>query len=130
MSTTTQEPSGLQVAESGDTPVIAFVEKVIYEACKRGAKDIRLSTLGDNNIDYNLGDGVWRTIASERMAYVRAAITRLKIVAGMSIAEQRRIQRARINFVHPDVRLAFQCVFQCVCIPDGSKGEIFYLSRE
>jgi type II secretory ATPase GspE/PulE/Tfp pilus assembly ATPase PilB-like protein len=93
-----QETSHAQHASQQDTrPVIRLVNAVLVDAVKQGASDIHFEPeQAFLRIRYRI-DGVLWQIRSVHDRYWPAMCVRLKILAGMDIAEQRSPQDGRVN---------------------------------
>ncbi len=80
-----------------DTPIVKFVNKVLLDAIKRGASDIHFEPYETNfRVRFRM-DGILRAVAAPP-AKLNARITaRLKVMAGLDIAERRIPQDGRIK---------------------------------
>jgi type IV pilus assembly protein PilB len=101
------EDIGFQVEEGGDetdldaaideTPVVRFINKILLDAIRKGASDIHFEPYETKyRIRYRL-DGVLRSIASPPVQMSRRLTSRLKVMAGLDIAEKRVPQDGRIK---------------------------------
>ena len=82
--------------EGDDAPIIRLVQLVITEAVKARASDIHIEPLEPRlRIRYRV-DGVCQEVDSPPKKLQNAIISRVKIMAGMDIAEKRRPQDGRI----------------------------------
>ncbi len=82
---------------SDDAPIIKLVNAMISEAVKRRASDIHVEPLENKfRIRYRI-DGVLYEIPGPPKRLQGSVISRLKIMAGMDIAEKRLPQDGRIN---------------------------------
>ena len=96
--------AGTDATEVGDTteseaPVIALVQSIIEQAVRRQASDIHFEPLGKHfRIRYRV-DGLLCDGASPPLRLQAAMISRLKIMANLSIAEKRLPQDGRIQVV-------------------------------
>ncbi|MEM9704506.1 MAG: GspE/PulE family protein [Pseudomonadota bacterium] len=80
-----------------DAPVIRFVDDLIADALKRRASDIHLEPF-ENNLSIRLRiDGALELTRSPPARFGPAVVSRLKILAGLDIAEQRLPQDGRIR---------------------------------
>ena len=86
-----------------DAPIIRLVAKTIEEALQRRASDIHVEPFQQRvRIRYRV-DGVLTEVASLEMALLAPLTSRLKIMAGLDIAEKRKPQDGRISFRANDV---------------------------
>ena len=84
--------------EGEDAPIIRLVGKTINEALQRRASDIHVEPFQQRvRIRYRV-DGVLTEVASLEMALLAPLTSRLKIMAGLDIAEKRKPQDGRISF--------------------------------
>lgn len=80
-------------------PLVRLVDAMVSDAVKRGASDIHFEPEeGFLRIRYRI-DGVLRQIRSLHKNYWSAIVVRLKVMAGMNIAETRAPQDGRISLV-------------------------------
>jgi type IV pilus assembly protein PilB len=85
------------LAETEDAPVIRLVHALIHEAFQRRASDIHLEPLEKRfRLRYRI-DGVLQEMAGPPKRLQLAVISRLKIMAHISIAEKRVPQDGRIQ---------------------------------
>ncbi|MBI4576443.1 MAG: Flp pilus assembly complex ATPase component TadA [Planctomycetes bacterium] len=83
--------------EDEDAPVIRLVQLIITEAIKKRASDVHIEPMaGKLRIRYRI-DGVCVEQDSPPKKLQGAIISRVKIMAGMDMAEKRRPQDGRIN---------------------------------
>ena len=88
------EAAGLQEYRQ---PVVRLVDALLVDAVKRRASDIHFEPEAEfGRIRYRI-DGVMRQIRSLHRNYWPAIVVRLKIIAGMNIAETRAPQDGRIT---------------------------------
>lgn len=93
---TEEESGGLDTAVD-DTPVVRFVNKVLLDAIKRGASDIHFEPYeSDYRVRFRM-DGMLRKIASPPQKLAPRLGARLKVMAGLDIAERRVPQDGRIK---------------------------------
>lgn len=86
-----------QLSQQDARPVIRLVNAVLVDAVKQGASDIHFEPeQAFLRIRYRI-DGVLWQIRSLHDRYWPAMCVRLKILAGMDIAEQRSAQDGRVN---------------------------------
>jgi type IV pilus assembly protein PilB len=89
---------GGAAAEGEDAPIIRLVGKTIEEALAQRASDIHIEPFQHRmRIRYRI-DGVLKEIASLEVALLAPMTSRLKIMAGLDIAEKRKPQDGRISF--------------------------------
>lgn len=80
-----------------ETPVVKFINKVLIDAIRKGASDIHFEPYEKNyRIRYRL-DGVLRSVAAPPIQMSRRISSRLKVMAGLDIAEKRIPQDGRIK---------------------------------
>jgi type II secretory ATPase GspE/PulE/Tfp pilus assembly ATPase PilB-like protein len=85
-------------AEGEDAPIIRLVGKTIDEALQQRASDIHIEPFQRRmRIRYRI-DGVLKEVASLEIALLPPVTSRLKIMAGLDIAEKRKPQDGRISF--------------------------------
>ena len=95
----TASGAGRGAADSDDdAPVIRLVAKTIEEALEQRASDIHVEPFQSRlRVRYRI-DGVLKEIASLEITLHAPMTSRLKIMAGLDIAERRRPQDGRIAF--------------------------------
>ena len=94
-------------ALANQAPVIKLVNVLLLDAFKTGASDIHIeSNEAGLRVRYRL-DGVLQDVSQLADQYGAAVISRIKIMAGLDIAERRRSQdgRARTRLADRDVDL-------------------------
>ncbi len=80
-----------------ETPVVRFINKVLLDAIRKGASDIHFEPYEYRyRIRYRL-DGVLKTVAGPPIQMSRRLSSRLKVMAGLDIAEKRVPQDGRIK---------------------------------
>nr|NIP18880.1 type IV-A pilus assembly ATPase PilB [Xanthomonadales bacterium]NIX13666.1 type IV-A pilus assembly ATPase PilB [Xanthomonadales bacterium] len=80
-----------------ETPVVRFINKVLLDAIRKGASDIHFEPYEARyRIRYRL-DGVLKSVASPPVQMARRLSSRLKVMAGLDIAEKRVPQDGRIK---------------------------------
>ncbi len=80
-----------------DTPVVRFVNKVLLDAIRKGASDIHFEPYESRyRIRYRM-DGVLKNMAGPPIQMARRISSRLKVMAGLDIAEKRVPQDGRIK---------------------------------
>ena len=84
-------------APGDDAPVVRLVHSIIAAAIERGASDIHFdATAGDMDVRYRVDGVMWDSTSIPRRM-VRGAVSRIKIMAELDIAERRRPQDGRIS---------------------------------
>ena len=94
---------------SEDAPVIKLVNQIVAQAVERGASDIHLAPDGrELRVRFRV-DGVLHDITTVQRRMAAGAISRIKIMAEMNIAEKRLPQDGRVGLVvdgrHVDLRV-------------------------
>jgi len=80
-----------------ETPVVRFINKVLLDAIRKGASDIHFEPYENRyRIRYRL-DGVLKNVAGPPVQMARRLASRLKVMAGLDIAEKRVPQDGRIK---------------------------------
>ncbi|MEZ6195240.1 MAG: GspE/PulE family protein [Planctomycetota bacterium] len=83
--------------EDGEAPIIRLVDSIIEDAVRTRASDIHLEGFEDQlRVRYRV-DGVCKTVARHPRHLHGPVISRLKILAGVDIAEKRKPQDGRIQ---------------------------------
>lgn len=101
-------------ASAEGEPVVELVNLALVDAIMRGASDIHVEPYADEfRVRFRL-DGVLRTVETPPIAYHRAVVSRLKILAGLKIDEHRMPQDGRIRLRLADGRV---CDFRVSVIP-------------
>ncbi len=80
-----------------DTPIVKFVNKVLLDAIKRGASDIHFEPYEQIYRVRLRMDGILRAIASPPHKLNARIASRLKVMAGLDIAERRVPQDGRLK---------------------------------
>ena len=89
------EPGGDPAVD--ETPVVRFVNKVLLDAIRKGASDIHFEPYETRyRIRYRM-DGVLKNVAGPPIQMSRRISSRLKVMAGLDIAEKRVPQDGRIK---------------------------------
>ena len=84
-------------APAEDAPVVRLVHSVIAAAIERGASDIHFDpTTGDMAVRFRIDGVMWDSTTIPRRM-VAGAISRIKIMADLDIAERRRPQDGRVS---------------------------------
>jgi len=80
-----------------DAPVVRFINKVLLDAIRKGASDIHFEPYENRyRIRYRL-DGILKNVAGPPIQMSRRLSSRLKVMAGLDIAEKRVPQDGRIK---------------------------------
>jgi len=106
---------GAAAIEGGDdlralatqAPVVKLVNAMLLDALRAGASDVHVETTTDGlRVRYRL-DGVLQDVSRLARQYQAAVVSRIKLVAGLDVAERRRAQdgRARVRVAERDVDL-------------------------
>ena len=88
------EPLALDVE---DAPVVKLVNMILRQAIKTGASDIHIEPWENKLVVRFRMDGVLHKVFSFPISIMHALISRIKIIAGMDIAERRRPQDGRVK---------------------------------
>lgn len=84
-------------AEDDDAPIIRYVNAIIFKASSERASDVHIESYEDKlKVRYRI-DGVLYDVASEDKAFQASIISRVKVMAGLNIAEKRLPQDGRIG---------------------------------
>lgn len=84
-------------SDDDDAPIIRYVNAIIFKASSERASDVHIEPYEDKlKVRFRV-DGVLQDIASEDKAFQAAIISRVKIMAGLNIAEKRLPQDGRIG---------------------------------
>ncbi|MBT8048825.1 MAG: type IV-A pilus assembly ATPase PilB [Xanthomonadales bacterium] len=95
LDTETTDDSGDPAVD--ETPVVRFINKVLLDAIRKGASDIHFEPYEARyRIRYRL-DGVLKNVAGPPIQMSRRLSSRLKVMAGLDIAEKRVPQDGRIK---------------------------------
>ncbi len=100
----------LAVEEGGgqDAAIIDLVDAIIGDAIERGASDIHIGPeQGYLLIRYRI-DGVLRRVRSLHIQYFSAIVVRVKVLAGIDIAESRKPQDGRLPCGHGGREYSFR----------------------
>jgi type II secretory ATPase GspE/PulE/Tfp pilus assembly ATPase PilB-like protein len=93
------EPKEEQLISENDSAVVRLVNQIITEAWKQGASDIHVEPGGserETRIRFRV-DGRCLDYIQIPAAYRRALVSRIKIMAGLDIAEKRKPQDGKIK---------------------------------
>jgi type IV pilus assembly protein PilB len=84
--------------QASETPVVQLVDSVLRQAIRDHASDIHFEPFeGEFRVRCRV-DGTLREVAAPPPAQAPAVVSRLKVLAGLNIAERRRPQDGRIHF--------------------------------
>jgi len=112
----------LSIDTSRNTPIIRTVELFINQAVKARASDIHFEPQKDGlRIRYRI-DGILHEFMSLPMEIHPALVSRIKIIAGMNIAEQRQPQDGQISYTVDDREIDIR-----VATIDSAYGEMVVL---
>lgn len=101
-----------QNAEGYSHPVVRLIDSLLSDATLRGASDIHLEPeLQFLRIRYRI-DGVLQQVRVLHLRYWSAMVVRLKVMAGMNIAETRAPQDGRISLTISGSQVDFRCAVQ------------------
>ena len=84
-------------APAGDTPVVALADSLMTDAVARGASDIHIEPYDENlRIRFRI-DGVLQAVMTLPQAMKQGLTSRVKVLAGLDIAEHRLPQDGRLK---------------------------------
>jgi type IV pilus assembly protein PilB len=84
--------------EAAEGPVVHFVNSVLNQAIREHASDVHFEPFeGEFRVRCRV-DGTLREVATPPISRAPAVVSRLKVLAGLNIAERRRPQDGRIRF--------------------------------
>jgi type IV pilus assembly protein PilB len=89
--------SGIDATANDDAPVVKFVNKILVDAIRRGASDIHFEPFETQYRVRLRMDGMLRAVASPPIKLSSRISSRLKVMAGLDIAERRVPQDGRIK---------------------------------
>jgi len=92
-----EEDEDILHASAEDAPIIRFVNSLIFNASKERASDIHIEPGDKEIIVRNRVDGVLHEVKRAPKAHLPSIIARVKIMAGLNIAEKRLPQDGRIR---------------------------------
>jgi type II secretory ATPase GspE/PulE/Tfp pilus assembly ATPase PilB-like protein len=98
------EPKEEQLVHENDNAIVRLVNQIIMEACKQGVSDIHVEPAGserETTVRFRV-DGRCFEYLKVPAAYRRALVSRIKIMAGLDIAERRKPQDGKIKFKQSD----------------------------
>ena len=84
-------------ADDDDAPIIRYVNAIIFKASSERASDVHIEPYEDRlKVRFRI-DGVLYDVAAEDKSFQAAIISRVKVMAGLNIAEKRLPQDGRIG---------------------------------
>jgi type IV pilus assembly protein PilB len=89
--------SGIDANANDDAPVVKFVNKILVDAIRRGASDIHFEPFESVYRVRLRMDGMLRAVANPPTKLANRISSRLKVMAGLDIAERRVPQDGRIK---------------------------------
>ncbi|TAM15985.1 MAG: type IV-A pilus assembly ATPase PilB [Rhodanobacter sp.] len=89
--------TGIDATGGDDAPVVKFVNKILVDAIRRGASDIHFEPFETQYRVRLRMDGMLRAVANPPMKLANRISSRLKVMAGLDIAERRVPQDGRIK---------------------------------
>jgi type IV pilus assembly protein PilB len=89
--------TGVDANSADDAPVVRFVNKVLVDAIKRGASDIHFEPYETSYRVRLRMDGMLKHVASPPTRLTPRISSRIKVMAGLDIAERRVPQDGRIK---------------------------------
>ncbi len=92
-----EEENSRKESETEDGPVVRFVNKMLLEAIRRGSSDLHFEPYENIYRVRFRTDGVLHEVAHPPVQLVSRISARLKVMAGLDIAEKRRPQDGRIK---------------------------------
>jgi general secretion pathway protein E len=92
-----EEDEDILHASAEDAPIIRFVNSLIFNASKEKASDIHIEPGDKEIVVRNRVDGVLKEVKKAPKAHLASIIARVKIMAGLNIAERRLPQDGRIR---------------------------------
>jgi type II secretory ATPase GspE/PulE/Tfp pilus assembly ATPase PilB-like protein len=96
-------PSEERELECGDSAIIRLVNQIVVDAVKAEASDIHVEPNPHKDLFIRFRvDGECRIYQRVPRSYRRALVSRIKIMAGLDIAERRKPQDGKIAFRLPD----------------------------
>jgi len=105
-----EESESLEILEEvgDDAPIVRFVNMVLYQALKDQAADIHFEPFEDNYQIRMKVDGTMKVLSPPPKELAPAIASRLKILAGLNIAERRIPQDGRISEMIAGSELVFR----------------------
>jgi general secretion pathway protein E len=94
---TTQLKIDVTDSDDDDAPIIRYVNAIIFKASSERASDVHIEPFEDRlKVRFRV-DGVLFDVASEDKSFQASIISRVKVMAGLNIAEKRLPQDGRIG---------------------------------
>ncbi len=97
-------------AQANDAPVVQLVNAMLADALRTGASDVHLESARDGLRVRLRQDGVLRDVATYAPKFQAGALSRVKLLAGLDIAERRLPQdgraRLRLGTREVDIRVS------------------------
>ena len=102
--------SNISKDDPNAAPVIRLVNKIFANAIKKGASDIHITPQKNSLMVRIRIDGVMHTLHKVPDSFTKGAISRIKLLCGMDIAERRKPQDGRLRLKmkrgHKDLRIS------------------------
>jgi len=84
-------------AEDDNAPIIRYLNAIIFKASSERASDVHIEPYEDKvNVRFRI-DGILHDVGSEDRSFQSAIVSRVKVMAGLNIAEKRLPQDGRIG---------------------------------
>ena len=122
------EKSGDLLEETSDAPVVRLVNHVLARAVRSGASDIHLEPYEDKLFVRLRLDGVLYTFHTLSRKLHAPAISRVKVMAGLNIAEKRVPQDGRIEIRIGDRRIDLR--ISCLPTIYGERAVLRLLEKD
>ena len=107
-----EEDEGRNVIDVGDRAVVRLVDRIVLTAYRRGASDVHIEPNGADQsmvVRFRV-DGSCNVYQHIPPDYRKAIVSRIKIMAGLDIAERRRPQDGRIRLRYGKKRVDLRVV--------------------
>ncbi|WP_035056804.1 type II secretion system ATPase GspE [Andreprevotia chitinilytica] len=85
------------LAAEGDAPIIRLINALLTEALREGASDLHIEPFETRSVVRFRVDGQLRDVLEPKRALHGALVSRIKVMAGLDIAEKRLPQDGRIT---------------------------------
>jgi type II secretory ATPase GspE/PulE/Tfp pilus assembly ATPase PilB-like protein len=92
-----QAPVEELAMRASEAPIVNLVSSIIRDALARGASDVHIEAFQDEALVLSRVDGVKQQVMRIAKSDLPGVITRIKVMAGMDIAERRLPQDGRIK---------------------------------
>ena len=122
------EKSGDLLEETSDAPVVRLVNHILARAVRSGASDIHLEPYEDKLFVRLRLDGVLYTFHTLSRKLHAPAISRVKVMAGLNIAEKRIPQDGRIEIRIGDRRIDLR--ISCLPTVYGERAVLRLLEKD